>query len=396
MLWNETQLQELIIDISTTELRKQRPSARITPQNLEGDFLDPKHSLNLDSLELFQIATQVALFFQLHETDSEMKLLEDVSVSHWITTIQQSRNLNNSSLTFQTSGSTGQPKLITHSLALLSREAELWASYLDKTETLFRTVPTHHIYGFIFTILLPQKFGLTCQDARQTLAHSLFTKAPKNSLIITLPEWIQAFNQSGMQAGPNITAITSTAPCPTEWQSALIESGIAKIGHIYGSSETRGIGVRWDKEDTFELLPFIKKSSHDALKYITENKEEIALDVQDNLSFCDENHFTIAGRKDNLIQVGGYNISPQAIKEKLRACSHIKDAEIRPFDSPTGTRLKAFIVPQESRHIRKEEIQAFIQSNLRTEERPVDLAFGDEVPTNTMGKPTDWPLQSQS
>jgi long-chain acyl-CoA synthetase len=380
MRWTRELVRELIRDLAAAELRHLRPSARLDARTLPDDFLEPSSTLALDSLEVFQIATQVAVFFELHATGLESRLLDGEGLEAWIDVVLESRARHDEALTFHTSGTTGQPKPVRQTLAHLAREADHWAwLFSDRTE-LAATVPRHHIYGFIWTVLLPERLGVPCRDDRGRLPQGVFPAFGDRGLLITLPEFLQAFVRTGVAPASDLCVVTSTGPCPLPWAEAGLAAGIDRLLHVYGSTETRGLAVRSDAEPDFVLLPFVERGDDGALRYRNADGTTEALEVQDDLAFSEARRFRLLGRRDAMVQVGGRNVSPELVGRKLRACPDVRDATVRPFDTGTGTRLKAFVVPRGERETAAAALDAFIREHLPPEERPVHVEFGTELP----------------
>jgi 4-coumarate--CoA ligase len=93
-------------------------------------------------------------------------------------------------MTFRTSGSTGQPKSCVHALHALWREVQEVAPLLSGCTRLFAAVPSHHIYGFLFTILLPRALGLDSRsvlDLRQSSPARLSRELREGDVVIGHP-----------------------------------------------------------------------------------------------------------------------------------------------------------------------------------------------------------------
>lgn len=69
--------------------------------------------------------------------------------------------------------------------------------------------------------------------------------------------------------------------------------------------------------------------------------------VQDELVWEDSRHFLPQGRRDEVVQVGGRNVSPAHVAQVLRRHPRVRDASVRLMRPDEGLRLKAFVVPRQ-------------------------------------------------
>ena len=114
----------------------------------------------VDSLERLALAGRVVQFFHMGDSGVEDYLLRRNSLAEWAEVVLKSRQVHTQNLTVTTSGSTGQPKACEHSWSALVEEVREFVRIFDNDYELspvriVALVPSHHIYGFLFTVLLP-------------------------------------------------------------------------------------------------------------------------------------------------------------------------------------------------------------------------------------------------
>ncbi|MFO7787669.1 MAG: 4-coumarate--CoA ligase, partial [Halospina sp.] len=70
----------------------------------------------------------------------------------------------------------------------------------------------------------------------------------------------------------------------------------------------------------------------------------------------------------------------------------VAECAIRPFETGSGPRLKAFVVPGEDacREALDQLLREWVNTHLTTPERPVRFDFGTALPRNELGKLSDW------
>ena len=211
--------------------------------------------LGFDSLGLLQVSGRINQFFQLHRSGIEDYLLARPTLGEWVGIIEQGQRHFSRALTFQTSGSTGTPKPCEQALAHLDGDAQAIADMLPDFDRVISLVPPHHIYGFIYSVRLPQLSKCPIIDGRTLSPGQMREHLGEGSLVIATPHlWRYVLTSLG-QFPVGTMGITSTAPMPPNLATQLRQAGLHRLCEIYGSSETNGIGWRMGDE-AFELFPW--------------------------------------------------------------------------------------------------------------------------------------------
>lgn len=366
---------------------------------LFGDAPDGQ-GLECDSLERLWLAGAVNEMFHIHETGIEDYLVARPSLGEWLDILEASWGRNPERLTFTTSGSTGAPKRCTHPVADLVEEVEALAGLVPGRRRIVSTVPAHHIYGVLFTAFLAEHLDVAVWDATEAGPGALAAALRADDLLVSFPDRWRYLEQSIPRFPDGLIGTTSTAPCPAWLLERLVEKGLGAVIEIYGSSETGGIGTRARPHEPYTLLPFWTPvaGSHAgagpqagaAVELVRRSGRRVA--PMDRLVFCDDRRFTVEGRADAAVQVGGINVFPHRVAERLRGHPAVSDAAVRLMRPDEGTRLKAFIVlaPGFSQEEAGPSIAGWIEAELPTAERPKALAFGSALPRTDLGKASDW------
>jgi long-chain acyl-CoA synthetase len=351
-------------------------------------------SLGLDSLGRIDVATRVNQFFHLHETGIEDYLLVERTLGGWARIVAEALRLGAANVSFRTSGSTGEPKVCAHGLADILSEVEELADVLDRPKRVVALVPPHHIYGFIFTALLPARLGSPVLDGRALAPGQLRQSLAPGDLVVATPHlWRYLLGSLGaFPAG--VGGVSSTAPMPPDLARSLADGGLAWLAEIYGSSETSGIGWRRKPEDPFRLFSFWEVAADGQSLRRGPDRDWVAL--PDRVDHSGDRLIRPAGRRDGAVQVGGVNVFPAKVRETLKGCPGVGDVAVRDFavdGDAARRRLKAFVAPADAAADVAEleaRMRAFAAENLTPPERPAAYAFGPALPVNAMGKPTDW------
>lgn len=362
----------------------------------------------IDSIDLLAVATRVSSFFHIFESGIDDALLMHRTVGDWIDIVLQSRADADctGNLTFRTSGSSGQPKHITHARQNLLAEArslQLLLAGLNVPTPHARivgVVPPHHLYGFMWTVALPnlsRLHVLAAPPASMALARTL----KPGDILIAHPTWYATIG-SLIPNLHGITAISSAGVLPESIAAGLLSKGAAAVLDIYGSTETGGIAARCFPNPCHALLPHWQRGGDGEFLL----RSESALDgdhvpLCDSVNWHDPHTFTIGARLDGAIKIAGTNVFPSHVAELLtshpevRLCSVRVDTPKHPAETP---RLKAFIVPEDTGVLvaqatldeLRSQLEQFARKHLISPQRPARFDFGHALPTGTLGKSADW------
>jgi 4-coumarate--CoA ligase (photoactive yellow protein activation family) len=202
----------------------------------------------------------------------------------------------------------------------------------------------------------------------------------------------------GRPCADRVHGISSTAPLPADVASEVRRRGVCLI-EVYGSTESAGVGYRSETAAPYTLLPYWER-----VAMAGEQRGETGLErpavadpilPPDHFRWVGERHFVPVGRRDEMVQVGGYNVSPTTIARRIEALESVKECAVRLMQEHEGERLKAVVVPANPEHDPAElrrEVETWAVSHLAAHERPGHILVADRLPRNEMGKLADWPL----
>ena len=393
-------LSRFVVDLINSEAKRIWPAGKPLPMvaSAPQTRLD-EAGVGFDSLERLQLAAALSESLHLHESGLEDQLLALYSLGEWCEVAAESLRRFSATLTFRTSGSTGVPKPCPHPLAELEQEIDALLALRPGGGRVLAAVPCHHIYGFLFTVLLPRRLGgVPVLDVRGTSPGSLVVLARRGDLVIGHPAFWAAVARavpSGWPAG--VTGITSTAPCPPETAEAMHAAGLSRLLQIHGSSETAGLGWRDDPHAPYTLLPHWERDL-DGLRRASRpggGTAPAAVMAPDALEWLDRRRYRIGGRLDGAVQVGGINVFPTRVGDVLRRHPGVAAATVRLMRLSEGQRLKAFIVPHDpgaDADMLRRGLDALAARELSAPEQPRAYSFGRSLPTDLMGKAADWQI----
>ncbi|MDP2357458.1 MAG: AMP-binding protein [Beijerinckiaceae bacterium] len=310
-------------------------------------------------------------------------------LDNWICEARRSISSSTGDVGFRTSGSTGARKFTVHNFDALAQEIGCLSAVFSDRARIVSLVPAHHIYGFLFTILLPLKLGVEVVDARSQAPATVHSMAKAGDLIVAFPDWWRLLENATWP--PDVEGSSSGAPCPVALAQAHRKNGL-RLVEVYGSTETGGVGWRDDATAPFRLLPYWERDGDDAVRKLVRGAMK-RYALPDLVSWSGNAHLKPVARFDGAVQVGGVNVYPDAVRAALLAHPAVADAAVRLMRPDEGQRLKAFIVSRDAKTPTDElhhALEAWVAERLQPMERPRAFTFGASLPTNAMGKSADW------
>lgn len=404
VIWwqHDPTLLRVVTDLLAAELALARPGRPPAPPPWSR-VCHFNNDLGADSLELLAMATALAEALHLGAAEVDARLLARPVMDDWIAAARTGLAAGGQALTFRTSGSAGTPKRCTHTLATLWQETRVLADLLAGRKRILSAVPAHHIYGFLFTVLLPRALGIDeVLDLRAASPAAVADLIRPGDLVVAHPGWWEALARLRPAFAPDVAGVSSTAPCPDALADELAGAGL-RLVQVYGSSETAGVGWREAGGAPFTLFPhwqggdgvpeLVRRMPHGA------EAPEARYPLQDKLEWLNDRQFRPAGRIDQAVQVGGTNVFPGYVAEVLRMHPAVLDAAVRLMRADEGRRLKAYIVPRAGQDADpaalREALAGWVSERLATPERPAAWTFGERLPRQASGKPADWIIDAE-
>jgi long-chain acyl-CoA synthetase len=365
--------------------------------------------LDLDSLERFTLAGRLNETFALYESGVEDNLLRARTLGDTVEVIAAGLSHFAGEIHFYSGGTVGAPRIVAHAAeSLLEEIAEVAALFPDRRRVVV-TVPVHHIYGFLFGVLLPRALGVPGVDAQYRLLSGEARPRP-GDLLVSIPFLWERYLPRVASWGADVAGASSTAPLPAEVGDALRRAGLERLIEVYGSSETAGVGWRdhcaprpagAPDSPPFTLFHRWTRGAGDALRGAAGN-----VPLPDRLEWRDERHFLPRGRRDAVVQVGGNNVDLEALRLRiLELLPEAEDCALR----LSGDRLRLFVAvatpgggaPRTSpsrdaaaaspdHALTAAEIVRRLRAALPDHAVPPAVTLGSTLPRTPTGKVADW------
>lgn len=350
-----------------------------------------EEDLGLDSLARLDVVGAVCRFFCLDDSGTEDLLLVHRDLDDWVRIVDAhiERLGDGIRIGFETSGSTGTPKRVLHDARDLDAEvAEVLRTVVVGPSPLARVlsaVPPRHIYGFLWSVLLPERAGVEVLELHRSTGAALFRHCRPGDLVIGTPFTWERAAQSGGRVPSGITGVTSAAPSTAATWGGARRMGLDRLVEVYGSTETGGIGWREAPDLPFQLSDRVERCG----QALRRRSCGTRLALQDRLEWRGQDRFVVAGRLDDVVQVAGTNVSTAKVAEVLGTVSGVAEVAVR-LD---GSRLRALVVPEAPDgpiDMLEDSLRALAMTALDPPARPDRYQFAPALPRTPIGKLADW------
>ncbi len=342
---------------------------------------------------------------------SDIILNDELPVLHKSAAIPLTKiDAKQAEIIFFTSGSTGKPKSIHKTLLQLRTEIDLledlWG--IDSSSArLLSTVPHHHIYGLLFSLLWPVCAGYPIHLKTIHFWEDLMGIYKSGDVLISSPSHLGRLSPLLMDSQPLTFCRIFSSGAPLSFVAAQQSHQHLNIlpTEILGSTETGGIAYRQQEEVEASWTPFpgiwIDKNKNECLSlispYLPDNKE---FQTQDRIILHPDQTFTLLGRADRIVKIEGKRVSLDEIENNLIALEEITQAKVVPLLHTNNTsshkdELGAVVVlsPKglellENRG--KAQLGIHLRHSLKETCEPVAIArrwrFVSEMPVTSHGK----------
>lgn len=297
-----------------------------------------------------------------------------------------------------TGGSSGTPQIWSKTPRNLLGEA----FYLTQNfqicpeDRILSTVPPHHIYGLLYSILLPLISGASVNDSIPAFPMEIKNalESTRATVFVSIPPHYRALKESPISRHHLHTAFSSAGPLAEEDERAFSETTGIAVTEIYGSTETGGIASRRRAAGQPALTPFtcvdvemdgeLLNVRSDFLSIELERDDNGFYQTADRVAMDGANSYRIIGRLDGIVKVGGKRVDLNKVRDVLKQSSNVDDAYVfaRPVQTGRGSEILALVEgtaePGKLRRIAAE--------GLDTHSLPRRIVVVDRIPISTAGK----------
>ncbi|MBN1665090.1 MAG: long-chain fatty acid--CoA ligase [Deltaproteobacteria bacterium] len=301
-------------------------------------------------------------------------------------------------LSLFTGGSTGTPKFWSKTVTNLFGEALYLSEKYDITQDdrVVATVSPYHIYGLLYSVLVPLVSSAGVADDIYTFPHEIISAigAYAATVLVGVPMHYRALGSRKIPGNSLRIAFSSTgALAETDGDAFYKKNGVG-IVEIYGSTETGGIATRCRAEGENYFVPYdhlewkiIEDRLHVLSEFISpeiEREQDGFFKTGDRVQSDGHTGFMLLGRTDDIIKVGGKRVNLEEIRNKLNTIPGVRDSFVISLPVRTGRQnvVAAVVEGKPDRtHLRQS-----LAHMLEPYAMPRSIKFVDKIPVTASGK----------
>ena len=297
-----------------------------------------------------------------------------------------------------TGGSTGAPKVWSKSPRNLLGEALYLAKAFGITDkdTILATVPANHIYGLLYSVLLPLVSGARVCLRTPSYPNEIIQclQETRASILISIPAHYRALKEHHIKAHQVRMAFSSAGALPEQDGIDFTQNTGIPITEIYGSTETGGIAQRNRAEGQSALHPFkcvdVKiENAHlmvqsDFLSHELEKNAAGYFQTADRAEWTSSSAFGLLGRSDGIVKVGGKRVDLAHTRDTLLQVDGVRDAYV--FARPVHSTRENEIVALVEGSATTEQLHQAARHHLPPYARPRSIKTTRQIPLSSTGK----------
>lgn len=315
-----------------------------------------------------------------------------------------------SEISFFTSGSTGEPKIIKKQFEQLLIEVDtLEATFGDNVNgTVFLSTVSHqHIYGFLFKFLWPttksHSFNCHVYEYPEHLLNEINRLANSPVTLIASPAHLhRLYLDNVLIPAKDLinTVFSSGGPLDADKNLHISQQITCDIFEVFGSTETGGIA--WRKrtsidDDLWRTFPKISveyQPGTDLLLLTSPYVTQSPYFADDRIKIVDKNQFVLVGRADDIVKIEEKRVSLNDVQNRLKQHDCVFDAYVLVTNkgrkqlaavielNDEGKRIKGSI----SKHQLNRMFQQYLASWFEAVVLPKRFRYPEQLPYNAQGK----------
>ncbi len=297
-----------------------------------------------------------------------------------------------------TGGSTGQPQIWPKTgLNLLGEALFLCKKFqITPSDRILATVPPYHIYGLLFSVLVPLVSGAAVVSAQPSFPAEIRETARRHdaTILISVPPHYQAQRDTPLDCASLRLAFSSAGPLAEETNRNFCTCNQVPLIEVFGSTETGGIGCRnrFAGEAGFTAFQPVSWRESSGLLAVRSPflSPELPLDQEgwfrtaDRVRPLRDNQFLPLGRTDAVAKVGGRRVNLEKIRDTIKGLAGVQDCVVvaLPETSGRGNRIAALVAGQ----VDPAMVRELTVRQLESHARPRIIRVVETIPVRANGK----------
>ncbi|MFA5180045.1 MAG: class I adenylate-forming enzyme family protein [Syntrophales bacterium] len=249
-----------------------------------------------------------------------------------------------------TGGSTGRPTIWPKTPRNMLAEARYQSDTfgITKDDLFLSTVPPYHIYGLLFSVLIPLVSSARVLPGIYTFPKEIILAAQehKATVLVSVPVHFRVLKNDALERFHLRMAFSSAGMLDREDALYFREKTGVDVIEVYGSTETGGVATRRrfpDRESWVPMEPVdwrIRDGNlcvRSAFLSPTLPRDGDGFFVTaDCVDPGGDGRFILRGRADDIVKIGGKRVDMAAVQTKLKAMPGVYDAVVMALPVRTG------------------------------------------------------------
>ena len=296
-----------------------------------------------------------------------------------------------------TGGSTGRPKIWAKSAGNIFGEALYLACHFGITEQdcILATVPPLHIYGLLFSVLLPLVTGARVVAATPAFPGDITTTVRNHrvTVLAAVPAHYRVLRNADLHNASLRLAVSSAGPLAAEDSLNFYRNSNVGVVEIFGSTETGGIATRNRARNEERFTPLAPVAWQ-----VCDNRLAVHSPfLSPDLPRTDDDFFITAdrvaaqaggflplGRSDNIAKVGGKRVDLEEIRELFNAAAGVEESVVLALPETGGRGEVIGVLLQGTPDM--DTLKSMLADRLDPHARPKILKHTDRIPILANGK----------
>jgi long-chain acyl-CoA synthetase len=296
-----------------------------------------------------------------------------------------------------TSGTTGEPKRVELSHALLRRNAEYLARdalALTEDDVLFGSAPLSHVFGMTACMNATLAAGATLALVRRFEPHEALETIERErvSVFMGVPAMLAGLLAASAESGraPRLRlAHCGGAPLPLHTLRAFEERFGCVVLEGYGMTEVGGVAATNHADRPRKPGSVGQAAAGQELRIAEDGEVLVRVEGRtvatgDVGRLDDDGHLFLLDRKKDVILRGGYTVYPREVEEALVEHPAVREAVVVGVPHPAlGEEVAALVVAD---GCSADELKAFARERVAAYKYPRVVAVVDDLPRGPSGK----------